>query len=191
LRREEAFSQGASKLDDSYVKVAKVDGTIGWHGHADGDELFVLLRGCLCVDMENGPTELRDEELLVVPKGVRHNLSTQDECLLMLIERKTTLRTGEIVNEKTRSLTEQLRPMWRGASSQSYRRRAQYELAAVVLSWRRALGHPDFRSSDASGESARILVVRISLHRRRMHQTVCRAAWLPAHRHGKWPGRTA
>jgi mannose-6-phosphate isomerase-like protein (cupin superfamily) len=100
-----------AELDDSYVKVAKVHGTIGWHSHADEDELFVVLRGCLRIDMESGPVELRDGELYVVPKGVRHNPSAQDECLLMLIERKTTLHTGDVVNVNTRSLTEQLRPV--------------------------------------------------------------------------------
>jgi hypothetical protein len=33
------------------------------------------------------------------------------ECLIMLIERKSTLHTGAIVTEKTRSLSEQLRPL--------------------------------------------------------------------------------
>ena len=54
---------------------------------------------------------LQEGELFVVPKGVRHNPSAQDECLVMLVERKSTLHTGEVVNDKTRSLAEQLRPV--------------------------------------------------------------------------------
>ncbi|HJU40599.1 MAG TPA: cupin domain-containing protein [Tahibacter sp.] len=100
-----------AELDDSYVKVAKVHGTIGWHSHADEDELFVVLKGCLRIELESGPVELRDGELFVVPKGVRHNPSAQDECLVMLIERKSTLHTGDVVNEYTRSLEEQRRPV--------------------------------------------------------------------------------
>jgi mannose-6-phosphate isomerase-like protein (cupin superfamily) len=38
--------------------------------------------------MESGPVELRDGELFFVPKGVQHNPIAQDECLIMLIERK-------------------------------------------------------------------------------------------------------
>jgi len=43
-----------------------------------------------------------------VPKGVRHNPVAEQECLLMLIERKSTLHTGNLVTEQTRSLAEQL-----------------------------------------------------------------------------------
>ncbi len=100
-----------AEVDENYVKVAKVHGTFGWHSHEFEDELFLVLRGCLRIDMEAGPAILHEGELFVVPKGVRHNPSAQDECLVMLIERKSTLHTGDVVNEKTRSLAEQLRPL--------------------------------------------------------------------------------
>lgn len=100
-----------AEVDESYVKVAKVQGTIGWHSHEHEDELFVVLKGHLRIDLEAGPVDLRDGELFVVPKGVRHNPSAQDECLVMLIERKSTLHTGDVVNANTRSLAEQLRPV--------------------------------------------------------------------------------
>ena len=98
-------------VDDNYVKVAKVHGTFGWHTHEHEDELFLVLRGCLHIEMDSGTVVLQEGELFVVPKGVRHNPSAQDECLVMLIERKTTLHTGDVVNEKTRSLADQLRPL--------------------------------------------------------------------------------
>ena len=39
------------ELDDSYVKVAKVHGTFGWHDHALEDELFFILKGRLRIEM--------------------------------------------------------------------------------------------------------------------------------------------
>lgn len=100
-----------AELDESYVKVAKVHGTIGWHSHDSEDELFLVLKGCLRIEMEAGPVTLDEGDLFVVPMGMRHNPSAQDECLIMLIERKSTLHTGTVVNEKTRTLAEQLRPV--------------------------------------------------------------------------------
>lgn len=100
-----------AEVDDAYVKVAKVQGTLGWHAHADEDELFLVLKGVLRIEMEQGAVELAEGELYVVPKGVRHNPVAQDECHVMLIERKSTLHTGDVVNERTRSLVEQLRPV--------------------------------------------------------------------------------
>jgi quercetin dioxygenase-like cupin family protein len=100
-----------AEFDDSYVKVAKVKGTLAWHSHADEDELFYVLRGHLRIEMEREVVELDAGDAFVVPKGVRHNPIADDECLVMLIERKTTLHTGSEVTDKTRSIVEQLRPI--------------------------------------------------------------------------------
>ncbi len=100
-----------AELDDSYVKVAKVHGTFGWHNHEQEDELFFVLKGCLRIEMGSGPVVLNEGEMFVVPKGVQHNPVAEQECLVMLIERKSTLHSGNVVNERTRSLAEQLRPV--------------------------------------------------------------------------------
>ena len=47
-----------ASLDDSYVKVAKVHGTFGWHAHDDEDELFYVLAGHLRIEMADGAVEL-------------------------------------------------------------------------------------------------------------------------------------
>jgi mannose-6-phosphate isomerase-like protein (cupin superfamily) len=99
------------ELEESYVKVAKVHGTFGWHNHEHEDELFFILKGHLRIDMEAGAVELNEGEMFVVPKGVQHNPVAEQECLVMLIERKSTLHTGNVVTERTRSLAEQLRPV--------------------------------------------------------------------------------
>ena len=100
-----------AEVDDAYIKVAKVHGSLAWHSHDDEDELFMVLKGRLRIEMEAGSVELGEGEMFVVPKGVRHNPVAEQECHLMLIERKTTLHTGSTVTEKTRSLAEQLRPV--------------------------------------------------------------------------------
>jgi len=105
------------ELDDSYVKVAKVRGTFGWHNHEHEDELFFILKGRLRIEMESGSAVLDEGEMFVVPKGVQHNPVAEQECLIMLIERKSTLHSGNVVNQNTRSLAEQLRPLDSAARS--------------------------------------------------------------------------
>lgn len=100
-----------AEVDDAYVKVAKVRGVFGWHAHADEDELFLILKGRLRIEMEQGAVELGEGEMFVVPKGTRHNPVADEECHVMLIERKSTLHSGDVVSEKTRTLAEQLRPL--------------------------------------------------------------------------------
>ena len=99
------------EVDDAYIKVAKVHGSLAWHSHDNEDELFLILKGHLRIEMESGNVELGEGEMFIVPKGVRHNPVAEQECQLMLIERKSTLHTGSEVTAKTRSLAEQLRPV--------------------------------------------------------------------------------
>ena len=99
------------EVDDVYIKVAKVHGTLTWHSHANEDELFLVLEGRLRIEMESGAVELNAGEMYVVPKGVRHNPVAEQECRILLIERKSTRHTGDTVTEKTRSIAEQLRPV--------------------------------------------------------------------------------
>jgi mannose-6-phosphate isomerase-like protein (cupin superfamily) len=99
------------EVDESYVKVAKVQGSLAWHAHEHEDELFLVLKGRLRIELEQGAVELGEGEMVIVPKGVRHNPVAEEECLLLLVERKETRHTGDAVTEKTRSLAEQLRPL--------------------------------------------------------------------------------
>jgi aspartate racemase len=106
-----------AEVDDAYVKVAKVRGSLAWHSHDNEDELFFILKGHLRIEMDGHTVGLDEGELYLVPKGVRHNPVADEECHLLLIERKSTLHTGNVATEKTRSLAEQLRPIATAESS--------------------------------------------------------------------------
>jgi len=100
-----------AEVDDAYVKVARVHGTLAWHSHADEDELFYVLKGALRIELEDGVVELGEGQMCVVPRGVRHNPVAEQECHLLLIERKSTRHTGDEVTALTRSIDEQRRPL--------------------------------------------------------------------------------
>lgn len=97
-----------AELDDAYVKVAKLHGELAWHSHEHEDEMFLVLQGRLRIELPDARIELGQGDMYVVPKGVRHNPVAEQECLIMLIERKSTLHTGDTSTPKTRSLSEQL-----------------------------------------------------------------------------------
>ena len=97
------------EVDDSYVKVTKVKGSLTWHSHEHEDELFLVLRGQLRIEMEHETVVLREGDMFVVPKGTRHNPVAEEECHLLLFERKSTAHTGDVVTDKTRSIQDQLR----------------------------------------------------------------------------------
>lgn len=97
------------EVDDAYIKVAKVQGTLAWHSHENEDELFLVLKGRLRIELEDRAVELGEGEMFVVPKGVRHNPVAAEECHLLLVERKSTLHTGDVTTDRTRTIAEQLR----------------------------------------------------------------------------------
>ncbi len=100
-----------AELDESYIKVAKVHGHLAWHNHEHEDEMFLVHKGELLIEMKANSVLLREGEMFVVPRGVMHNPIANNECLIMLIEKKSTLHTGSVVTDKTRTITEQTRPI--------------------------------------------------------------------------------
>jgi homogentisate 1,2-dioxygenase len=43
-------------------------------------------------------------DIFIVKRGLNYRVSSLEECHIMLIENKTTLHTGETINEITKSI---------------------------------------------------------------------------------------
>lgn len=100
-----------ARVNDQLVKVAKIEGSFVWHAHANEDELFLVLKGTLRLQFEDGEVVLGPGDSYVVPAGVRHHPVTEGEVCLALVELASTAHTGDVVTERTRTLEEQLRPL--------------------------------------------------------------------------------
>jgi mannose-6-phosphate isomerase-like protein (cupin superfamily) len=96
------------RVNDQYVKIAKVKGEFTWHKHDDEDELFLVVKGRLVLRYEDRDVELREGDFHIVPKGVLHNPLAEEECWLMLVETVSTKHTGDVVTPLTRTIEEQL-----------------------------------------------------------------------------------
>jgi mannose-6-phosphate isomerase-like protein (cupin superfamily) len=90
------------ELNDSYVKLVKFQGDFLFHKHDHEDELFLVLKGKFTMRLRTGDVELREGEFFIVPKGVEHCPVAPEEVSVMLLEPKTTLNTGNVVNERTK-----------------------------------------------------------------------------------------
>jgi mannose-6-phosphate isomerase-like protein (cupin superfamily) len=88
-------------LNDSHVKLAKVQGEFVWHRHVEEDELFIVVRGELTIELRDGHVTLGPGEMVVIPRGVEHRPVAKEEAHLMLIEPKATRHTGDVVSERT------------------------------------------------------------------------------------------
>ena len=88
-------------LNDHQVKLVKVLGDFVWHHHENEDELFLVVKGRMRMGLRDGDVELSEGELFIVPRGVEHKPSADEECWIVLIEPGSTLNTGNVVGEKT------------------------------------------------------------------------------------------
>lgn len=98
-----------AEVNDQFVKLAKIKGEdIPWHNHENEDELFYILEGSLLMEIENEPCfTMKQGDMFVIKKGINHRVSATEECKIMLIETKTTLHTGTIKSEITKSIEQQ------------------------------------------------------------------------------------
>src|SRR5512141_2667730 len=89
------------ELNGSYIKLAKLKGEFEWHQHANEDEMFLVVQGNLKIRLRDGEINLKEGELVVIPKGVEHLPIATDEVHVMLIEPKSTVNTGGVTTERT------------------------------------------------------------------------------------------
>jgi len=90
-----------AELNDNHVLLAKVQGEFVWHQHVGEDELFIVLKGQLTIELRDGSVTLGPGEMVVIPKGVEHRPVAREEVHLMLVEPKVTKHTGDVETERT------------------------------------------------------------------------------------------
>lgn len=96
------------ELNNQHVKLAKLKGAFIWHKHEEEDELFLVVKGKLVMELRDGTIEINEGEFLIVPHGVEHKPVAPEEVHVLLFEPATTLNTGDMVNDRTRQNLEKL-----------------------------------------------------------------------------------
>jgi mannose-6-phosphate isomerase-like protein (cupin superfamily) len=89
------------ELNDSYVKLARLQGEFVWHQHADEDELFLVVQGQLTILLRDGEIHLNAGEFVIIPRCVEHLPVAQEEVQVLLLEPKSTVNTGDADTERT------------------------------------------------------------------------------------------
>jgi mannose-6-phosphate isomerase-like protein (cupin superfamily) len=90
-----------AELNGQHVKLVKFRGEFVWHRHEQEDELFLVLSGRFDMEFRDRAVEVREGELIVVPRGVEHRPVASDEVHVLLFEPAATLNTGNLVTERT------------------------------------------------------------------------------------------
>lgn len=90
-----------AQVNDTDVKLVKVQGEFVWHHHDTADELFLVLKGRLLMQFRDREEWIDEGEFIVVPRGVEHRPVAPQEVHIMLIEPRDTLNTGNVIEERT------------------------------------------------------------------------------------------
>ncbi|MCJ7513491.1 MAG: cupin domain-containing protein [Anaerolineales bacterium] len=88
-------------LNGQLVKLAKLKGEFIWHRHDQEDELFLVIRGDLRIDLHDRTLKLGAGDLVVIPAGVEHRPVAPEEAWVMLLEPASTLHTGNTRSDRT------------------------------------------------------------------------------------------
>ncbi len=89
------------ELNGQHLKLAKLKGEFMWHYHELEDELFLVLKGQLTIQLRDRDVMLEEGECYIVPRGVEHRPVAAEETHVLLFEPATTLHTGNVRNERT------------------------------------------------------------------------------------------
>ena len=90
-----------AEMNDYQFKLAKLEGEFVWHNHEDTDEVFIVVKGSMDIEMDHETVHLTEGEMYVVPKGVMHKPFAENECHVLLVEPRGVVNTGDAGGELT------------------------------------------------------------------------------------------
>ncbi|MBS1754833.1 MAG: cupin domain-containing protein [Ferruginibacter sp.] len=96
------------ELNGQHVKAVKLKGEFVWHSHAHEDEMFMIVKGKFDMELRDKTVTISEGEFFIVPKGIEHKPVAVEEVHLLLFEPASTLNTGDVQNELTKTKLEKL-----------------------------------------------------------------------------------
>jgi len=88
------YNQTLCEVNGSVVRLGVVQGEYHWHKHDDEDEFFYVVEGELFIDLEERTVQLAPRQGFVVPKGVTHRTRALERTVILMVENKGIVPTG-------------------------------------------------------------------------------------------------
>lgn len=82
-------------INDTALRVAKIDGEYHWHTHRNEDEFFLVLKGKIFIDLDDASIELKEHQGVLVKCGKRHRSRAAKPAWVLLVELIKTKTKGE------------------------------------------------------------------------------------------------
>jgi mannose-6-phosphate isomerase-like protein (cupin superfamily) len=89
------------ELNGQQILLAKLKGAFVFHKHDDEDELFMVIKGSLDIELRDKTITLKEGEFYIVPKGVEHKPIAKEEVHVLLFEPLDIKHTGNVMADVT------------------------------------------------------------------------------------------
>jgi len=93
--KEQWVNYTLSEVNDSVVRLGVLQGEFHWHKHDREDEFFYVVEGRFFIDLERRTVELAPQQGFTVPKGVVHRTRAPQRAVVLMIESKGIVATGD------------------------------------------------------------------------------------------------
>ncbi len=93
--KDQWFNQTLCQVNDCVVRLGVLQGEFHWHKHDKEDEFFYVVQGKFAIDLEGRTVELSPQQGFTVPKGVRHRTRAPVRSVILMIEGKGVVPTGD------------------------------------------------------------------------------------------------
>ena len=88
------YNQTLCQVNESVVRLGVFDGEYHWHKHDQDDEFFYVVEGQLLIDLEEKTVALSPRQGFVVPKRVVHRTRATQRTVVLMVESKGIIPTG-------------------------------------------------------------------------------------------------
>ena len=92
---QEWYNQTLCAVNESVVRLGVVQGEYHWHQHVNDDEFFYVVSGRFLIDLEDRTVELLPGQGFVVPRGVQHRPRAPERTVILMVENKGIVPTGD------------------------------------------------------------------------------------------------
>jgi len=89
------YNQTLCQVNDSVVRLGVIRGEYHWHKHDADDEFFYVVDGRFIIDLEDRSVTLEPRQGFVVPRGVVHRTRAPERCVILMVENKGIVPTGD------------------------------------------------------------------------------------------------
>ena len=83
------------RVNDTDIRLVKIQGDFDWHAHAEEDEMFLVIKGQLRMAFRDRTEIVNEGEFIIVPRGTDHRPGAEEECHILLVEPSSVVNTGD------------------------------------------------------------------------------------------------